>query len=92
MVEIAGHYEDDVEKQRECRRKIWNSSEYLLNLVNTILDMNRLKLGKITPSEDPFELTDVFDDFNNVIGLQAQDKGITLVNKERSIEHSHLTG
>ena len=92
MVEIAGHCEDDVEKQRECRRKIWNSSEYLLNLVNTILDMNRLELGKITPSEDPFELTDVFDDFNNVIGLQAQDKGITLVNKERSIEHSHLTG
>ena len=92
MVEIAGHYEDDVEKQRDCRRKIWNSSEYLLNLVNTILDMNRLELGKITPSEDPFELTDVFDDFNNVIGLQEQDKGITLVNKERSIEHSHLTG
>lgn len=92
MVEIAGHYEDNIEKQRDCRRKIWNSSEYLLNLVNTILDMNRLELGKITPSDDPFELTDVFDDFNNVIGLQAKDKGITLVNKERSIEHSHLTG
>ena len=92
MVEIAGHFEDDKEKQRDCRKKIWNSSEYLLNLVNTILDMNRLESGKVTPVEEPFDLTDIFDDFSTVIGLQAKEKDISLISDKHSIKHSRLIG
>lgn len=34
MVEIGEHYKDDPEKQTECRRKIWDTSGLLLELVN----------------------------------------------------------
>ena len=34
MLEISQHYSNDIEKQNECRRKMWEASGYLLSLVN----------------------------------------------------------
>lgn len=36
MVEIGDHYADDMTKQAECRRKIWDASGFLLELVNEV--------------------------------------------------------
>ena len=45
MIEIANLCEDNREKQRECREKIWEASGYLLSLVSSVLDMNKLESG-----------------------------------------------
>ena len=39
MIEVADYYKDDLKKQDECRRKIWDASGYLLELINEVLDM-----------------------------------------------------
>lgn len=43
MIEVADYYKDDLKKQDECRRKIWDASGYLLELINEMLDMSKLE-------------------------------------------------
>ena len=52
MVEIGRYYKDDLEKQSDCREKVWEASGFLLDLVNDVLDMNKLESGQIQLSED----------------------------------------
>lgn len=46
MIEIANYYKDDPDKQTECRKKIWDASGLLLELVNEVLDMGKLESGE----------------------------------------------
>ena len=92
MLEIAEHFQNDTVKLKECREKIWDSSGYLLNLVNSVLDMNKLESGQLQVEEEPFNLLDVIIDLDNVIGTQAAEKGIQSRTKEHKIEHYHLIG
>ena len=46
-VNIADRYPDDLELQQEARTRIRTASSYLLNLVNDVLDMNKLESGNI---------------------------------------------
>lgn len=61
MVEIGEHYKDDPEKQAECRRKIWDTSGLLLELVNEVLDMGKLESGEVVLEERPFNLTELLE-------------------------------
>ena len=45
MLDVADHYADDMEKQTECRTKIKEASNLLLELVNEVLDMSKLEVG-----------------------------------------------
>lgn len=92
MLEMSEYFPEDIERLRECRRKMWTSSEYLLNLVNSVLDMNKLESGKLMAQENPFDLMEVFEDLNNVIGTQAQEKGIFMLTCEHQVRHYHLIG
>ncbi len=47
MIDIAGHFSNDLEKQKECRRKVKESAGLLLEMVNEVLDMNKLESGKV---------------------------------------------
>ena len=39
MVEVGDYYKDNLVKQAECRKKIWEASGFLLELINEVLDM-----------------------------------------------------
>ena len=41
MVEVGDYYKSDIEKQSECRKKIWEASGFLLELINEVLDMGK---------------------------------------------------
>ena len=47
MVEIARHYRGDEARQEECLAKIMSASGFLLELVNNVLDMNKLESGEV---------------------------------------------
>ena len=47
MVEIARHYGGNEAKQGECLGKIVTASGFLLELVNNVLDMNKLESGEV---------------------------------------------
>ncbi len=92
MLEILERNIDNKEKIKDGHRKIWNASEYLLNLVNTVLDMNKLESGELIKDESKFDLRDVLRDFDNVIGTQANEKGICMQVENYEVFHNHLVG
>lgn len=59
MLSIAEHYPDDLEKQSECRAKIKQVSGFLLELINNILDMNKLESGRLVLEHKPLDLMDI---------------------------------
>ena len=47
MVEVGDYYKSDIEKQSECRKKIWEASGFLLELINEVLDMGKLESEEV---------------------------------------------
>lgn len=57
MTQIANQSQS-MDKIRECIDKIENSSHHLLGILNDILDMSKIEVGKLGFSEETFKLTD----------------------------------
>ncbi len=76
IVEIAGHYPDDMEKQRDCREKVLKASGYLLALVSNVLDMNKLESGRMTLENKPFDLDDLLREFRTLVRMQAVERDV----------------
>jgi len=92
MVEISRHYAGDEVKQEECRQKIMDASGFLLDLVNNVLDMNKLESGEIQLDEIPFELEKLVRETNSVIEIQASERGVALHDHGVKAEHTHFIG
>lgn len=92
MLEISERNADDIEKLRDCRKKIWSASQYLLNLINDVLDMNRLESRKLSLEETDFDMKDIWRDLDDVIGTQANEKGIALITGVHRVKHTKLIG
>ena len=69
MIELADYYSDDLQKQEECRKKIWDASGLLLELINEVLDMGKLESGEILLEEREFNIAQEF--FEEVFGIKA---------------------
>ena len=59
MIDMADHYADNMEKQAECRKKVKEASNLLLELVNEVLDMSKLESGEVVMEEIPFNLRSI---------------------------------
>ena len=91
MVEIAGHYKDDVAKQEEYRKKVWEASGYLLELVNEVLEISKLESGKIVLENKPFNLKDMLRDIEEIVEKQADSLHISLT-IENKCSHDRFIG
>ena len=94
MVEIANYYPNDMQKQKECRDKIWDSTSHLLSLVNNILDMNKLESGRITLRNDPFDLRQIISETNSISEMQAIEHNVkfSMDTAHDNIVHNRLIG
>ena len=91
MLAIGDHYADDMGKQAECRAKMWEASSFLLELVNSALDMNKLESGQMHFENKPFDLRRTVLSVTDVLQVQADNVGIELTCK-MDIDHSHVIG
>ena len=92
LLTMAERFPDDMEKQREYREKMKMTSGYLLDLVNSVLDMNKLESGSVILEHKPFDLDDIFEETRTIIAPQAKEKGIILSTDKGGIQHHHLIG
>lgn len=94
MLRIADAYPDDMKKQNECREKMWIASNYLVSLVNNVLNMNRLENKSIDLSEQPFNLIDLLMDITAMTDIQINAQGLHSVVdwKPGYIKHRYLIG
>lgn len=72
---MAEHFPDDLARQKECRDKVMQASGFLLDLVNDVLDMNRLESGTIVLEHKPFDLTELLEETCGIIQMQGQAPG-----------------
>lgn len=92
MVDIAEHYADDPDKQQECREKIRQASGYLLDLVNGILDMNKLESGAVTLDHKPFDIIEVLAQANSICQMNGQERALRFTVDQPDVQHAHLVG
>ncbi len=92
MVAIAEHYPDDLEKQKECRKKVKEASGFLLDLVNSILDMNKLESGVVVLERQPFNLCSVLLETEHITQMNGDASGIRVLRGKVNVRHAHLIG
>lgn len=92
MISIAEHFPDDIAKQKECRDKVKEASGFLLDLVNNILDMNKLESGAIVLEHVPFNLRDVLKETNDIAEMNAELRGLQVSIDHTRIRQEHLIG
>lgn len=93
MVDVGDYYDDDdLEKQSECRNKIREASNILLELVNEVLDMSKLESGEIFLEEKPFNIDEVIQEVCDVVDQLAKERKIQVDMDLGPIQHMNLVG
>ena len=92
MVDVADRYADDMEKQTECRAKVKDASNLLLELVNDVLDMSKLETDEIVLEEVPFNLSKISKEVLVVIEQIAEEQNIRIEWEKKEITHRDFIG
>ena len=94
MLHMADQNPDDLELQKTTRNKIHQSLNYLISLVNDVLDMNDLESGNLSDEEVEFDVTKVLATINVEMQEQAQEKNIQYILDwyEGQLSHSCFEG
>jgi signal transduction histidine kinase/CheY-like chemotaxis protein len=66
-------------QQHNYVQKVHRSAESLLGIINDILDFSKIEAGKLDIETIPFDLGSVLDDLANLVGMNAEEKGLELV-------------
>jgi len=64
------------DRQNSYVDKVISSANTLLHLINDILDFSKIDAGRMQLENVPFNLEDVLNNIANVVGLQAERKGL----------------
>ncbi len=72
--ELAQNHLDDIELVKSYLKKIDQSSNHLLSLINDILDMSRIEAGNVALDEKQENITEIIDDIKDLIQGQANAK------------------
>lgn len=76
MIKMADQYSDDVVMRSKLRNKAQQSLEYLVSLVNDILDMNKLQSGDLKDQQLTFDFIDFIREINRIYYDKAAEKNI----------------
>jgi signal transduction histidine kinase/CheY-like chemotaxis protein/GGDEF domain-containing protein len=91
MTQIALKNGDDQERVKDCLHKIQNSSDYLLGLINDILDMSKIESGKMSLQMSDFDMNGLIETVSELIGPQAKAKDILFI-RDMELVHQWFYG
>nr|MDP9125030.1 ATP-binding protein [Pseudomonadota bacterium] len=66
-------------QQTNYVQKIHGAAESLLGIINDILDFSKIEAGKLDIEAIPFCLADVMEGLGNLVGMNAEERGLELV-------------
>ena len=78
MTEMGLACLNDRKKTASCFEKIHTASDFLLELVNNILDMSKIEAGETVTEHIPFDMQEVLERIMMMISSQAKDLGVTV--------------
>lgn len=89
MVEVGNANADDLQKQTECRSKIWTASGLLLDLANEALDMSRLESGQVDLNLVPTDMVALNREVCDILERQAEERLVTIICDQRTLDHPY---
>lgn len=89
MVEVGDANADDLQKQAECRSKIWTASGLLLDLANEALDMSRLESGQVDLNLVPTNLVALTREVRDILERQAEERLVTIICDQQTLNHPY---
>ncbi len=66
------------EKYKEYARDIYESGNYLLNMINDVLDMSKIEAGRFVLDYTTFNLNDMIEETIRIVSGQADERNITI--------------
>lgn len=92
MTAIAKMSIDDKSKLNDCLNKIELSADYLMSLLNDVLDMSRIESGKVELCSEIFELAHIIERLSAIFQQKAADAGIQFQMITRNVSVSSVIG
>lgn len=89
MVEVGNANADDLQKQTECRSKIWTASGLLLDLANEALDMSRLESGQVDLNLVPTNLVALNREVSDILERQAEERLVKIICDQQTLDHPY---
>ncbi|MEG2842304.1 MAG: ATP-binding protein, partial [Ruthenibacterium sp.] len=91
MGQLISQRPDDADFVSECIEKSQYSSQYLLQLLNDILDMSKIETGKVTLKTETIACQPFLDAISTIIETQAKAKDVHyIVTKFEGCKYSYL--
>ena len=92
MAERIRRKKDEPETVDDCLDKIKGAAGHLLELMDDVLDMSRLKFGEIRLARSPFDLNEELSRVRSIAEEPAKVKGIALEFRMDGAVHTRLLG
>ncbi|MDO5112386.1 MAG: ATP-binding protein [Clostridia bacterium] len=92
MSAIAYKHADEPSYVRECLQKVQAASQYLLDIINNVLDMSRIEAGRFTFSKEVIELPKLIHGLAAILQPSVEAKGQTLTVEAEGIRQARVIG
>ncbi|MCT4661089.1 MAG: ATP-binding protein [Tissierellales bacterium] len=66
-------------RQKDYSEKIERAAKHLLKIINDVLDFSKIEAGKLVIENIEFDLKNVLDDLESIMGVEASKKDIDLI-------------
>lgn len=73
-----GRESKTLDEATDYHNKIYQSGQYLLQLINDTLDLNKIESGKYNLNPVPYSSAEFIEQIRNVLEERAREKGVTL--------------
>lgn len=84
LIEMEERHPDDFEMVKDNRKKAKVAADYLLSLINDVLELSKMEDENVVLANDPFDIAALAEDVLTIIGLRALESGITVNHGEIS--------
>ncbi|XCP86405.1 ATP-binding protein [Roseburia hominis] len=89
---LAIRHADDAERVRGYLKKIADSGNHLLSLINDVLDMSRIENGKVQLEETEYSLSEVVQELQNMLLLEVQSRNLKLYIEMEDVTDDKVIG
>ena len=84
LLEVDAAHPENREQVDSNRKKMRVSADYLMSLLNDVLQMSKLESGEITLAHEPVDMTRMAEEVLTIVGQRAAESGVTLAFDEHS--------
>lgn len=92
MIALAQEHHNESERLLDDLTRATQLSDYLLSLVNDVLDMSRLNSGHVEQELHPFDIRLTASELRTMFEAQARDKGLTYTVETEDCHSAFLIG